>query len=113
MTENITYPHTRVVIRMPTLANLCITGKLGSLPPTNEVWGIVMFLHLSVILFTGERSDPLHAGIHTPQGRHPPGQTPPGILRDTVNKRAVRILVECILVTQIFGFVMSRGSTIR
>ena len=64
-------------------------------------------------------SIPLHAGIHPlgrhPLGRHstrqtppsgqiPPGQTapPPRILRDTVNKRAVRILVECILVTKYF-----------
>ena len=27
----------------------------GFLPPANEVWGKVMFLHLSVILFTGGR----------------------------------------------------------
>ena len=40
----------------------------------NEVWGKVMFLHLSVILFTGGQvSAPLHAGIHPyPLGRHPP-----------------------------------------
>ena len=40
--------------------------------------GMVMFLHLSVILFTGGVSAPMHAGIHTPSrsdtpfGRHPP-----------------------------------------
>ena len=36
----------------------------------------------------------------TPQGRYPtPGQTPPpSILRDTVYKRAERILLECILI---------------
>ena len=44
-------------------------------------WGKVMFLHVSVILFTGG-SAPLHAGIYTPppnRGRHP-SQTrhPPG-----------------------------------
>ena len=38
------------------------------LPPANEVWGKVIFLHLSVILFTGE-SVPLH-NTH-PLGRHP------------------------------------------
>ena len=63
----------------------------------NEVWGKVMFLHLSVNLFTRWGvSAPLHTGIHTPPGqtplppRHtlpwqtplpqadnPPGQTPP------------------------------------
>ena len=41
-----------------------------------QSWGKVMFLHVSVILFTGG-SAPLHAGIHT----HPPSdqrQAPPG-----------------------------------
>ena len=42
-----------------------------------------MFLHLSVILFTGG----VCGGGHAWQ-----------ILRDTVNERAVRILLECILV---------------
>ena len=28
-------------------------SSLGLLPPANEVWGKVMFLYLSVILFTG------------------------------------------------------------
>ena len=51
------------------------------LPPANEVWGKVIFLHLSVIVFTG--------GV--------PGQVHPR-LGDTGNKRAVRILLECILV---------------
>ena len=61
------------------------------LPPANEV---------SVILFTG--------GMHAspPPARIPPGHahTTPGmyvprrILRDAVNERAVRILLECILV---------------
>ena len=54
------------------------------LPPANEVWGKVMFLHLSVILFTGGgESAPLHAGIHSPGrdttlGRHPLGRNPLG-----------------------------------
>ena len=69
-------------------------------------------MHLSVILFTGgvspiacwdiqsPRQTPLWADI-------PPGQTPPPqadtpwVLWDTVNKRAVRILLECILVFSI------------
>ena len=110
-----------------------------------------MFLHLSVILFTGgclpapwadtlPWADP--PGRHTPGrhplGRHPPGQTSPlgrhppwadtphaqtcwdtptpaqcmlgytPLLRracwDTVNKRAVSILLECILVEIVFTF---------
>ena len=46
------------------------------LPPANEVWGKVIFLHLSVILL----SAPVHAGIHPPRtrGRHPPRSRPPG-----------------------------------
>ena len=36
----------------------------------------------------------------TSPGQTPPGQTPPSqILRDMVNKRAVRIILECILIT--------------
>ena len=46
--------------------------QLLSLPPANEVWGKVIFLHLSVILFTG--------GVHgkvPPWQVHPPAGTPP------------------------------------
>ena len=41
--------------------------------PANEVWGKVMFLHLSVShsVHGGVVSAPFHAGIH------PPRQTPP------------------------------------
>ena len=38
----------------------------------NEVWGKVMFLHPSVILFTGGVSAPLHAGMHAPPPADPP-----------------------------------------
>ena len=69
------------------------------LPLANEVWGKVMFLHLSVILY-GRVSAPLHAGIHTLLGRHPPADSPlaDNPLWDTVNKRVVRILLECIFI---------------
>ena len=41
------------------------------LPPANEVWGKVMVLHPSVILFIGRGvSTPLHAGVH-PQADTP------------------------------------------
>ena len=56
--------------------------------------GKVMILHLSVILSTGGVADP--QGRHPPGQIHPPGQTPPP---DTVNKWAVHILLECILVS--------------
>ena len=92
--------------------------------------GKVMFLHLSVILFTGGLSGtplgrhpqcmlgytpstqcmlgytppyPVHAGIHT---------TLPSACWDMVNKRAVRILLECILVSHVsFIFFILEFST--
>ena len=49
-----------------------ITGR-------NEVVAKVIFLHLSVILFTGGVSASVHAGIsHPPGSRHPQEQTPLG-----------------------------------
>ena len=51
----------------------------------------VMFLHVSVILSTGGGSASVHVGI-----------PPPG---DTVNERAVCILLECNLVTCLFCFI--------
>ena len=96
------------------------------LPPGNEVWGKVMFLHVSVILFTGgeylgryppgryTRYTPRQVhppgGYTRPQDRYTPGQvppagTPPGnACWDMVNKGAVRILLECILVKQNVSF---------
>ena len=77
-------------------------------------WGKVMFLQASVILLTGGGSASVHAGTppreQIPQTRHPPRADPPGqappspqemqqsMLGDTVNARAVRILLECNLV---------------
>ena len=74
----------------------------------------VMFSQASVCARGVGVSAPLHAGIHNPPplGRHPPPseqtpphgqkpnrQIPPGqCMLDTVNKRAVRISLECILV---------------
>ena len=55
----------------------------------NEVVAKVIFLHLSVILFTGGVAS-VHAGMPTP--------TPRSRLRHTVYERPVRILLECILV---------------
>ena len=67
-------------------------------------FGKVMFLHLSVShsVHKGGDSASMHAGIadtpfreQTPQEQTPPPQC---MLGDTGNKRAVRILLECILV---------------
>ena len=104
-----------------------------------------MFLHLSVILFTGGVSghtpqgrhsildrhpgadtplgkhppwadtpvpsacwemhfpSPVHAGIHTPHPVHAGIHPPHSACWDTVINRAVRILLECLLVIQIFA----------
>ena len=59
------------------------TSHISLLPPANEVWGKVIFLHLSVILFTGG------GGVL----RGSAWSRPPRLLL-----RAVRILLECILV---------------
>ena len=80
-------------------------------------WGKVMFLQVSVILLTGGCLPQCMLGYHTPReqtptrSRHPPWkQTPPppgsrchpppvqSMLGDTVNARAIRILLECNLV---------------
>ena len=65
--------------------------NIDYLPLANEVWGKVMFLHLSVILFREGGVCILGEGV---------GQTPSWILSDTVNERAVRILLEYILVVK-------------
>ena len=74
-------------------------------------WGKVMSSQACVILFKGGVSASVHAGIpppeQTPPGADSPGaDTPPGadipptqsMMGDTVNARAVRILLECNLV---------------
>ena len=55
------------------------------LPPANEVWGKLMFLHLCVILFTGGSAQP--PWMQTPSqskyfpwlDRPPPDADPPGV----------------------------------
>ena len=49
---------------------------LSLLPPANEVWGKVIFLHLSVILFTGRGGE--YLGRYTPRAGTPPTGTHPG-----------------------------------
>ena len=84
--------------------------SLTFLPPANEIWGKVMFLHLCAILFTGGGvlgfcpggSLSLFKGV-CPGGSFwgravretSPGQRPPPY----GNELAVRILLECILVS--------------
>ena len=70
----------------------------SSLPPANEVWGKVIFLHVCVILSTGgvrgRRGMCMAAGGACVVARGGMRRT----RRDTVNERVVRILLECILV---------------
>ena len=54
-----------------------ISQQSKYLPPANEVWDKVMFLHLSVLLFSVGVSAPLHAGIHPPPLADPPDRHPP------------------------------------
>ena len=103
----------------------------------NEIVAKVIFLHLSVILFTGEGvclsacwdTTPLrsrHPPEQTPwEQTPPPEQTPPlgadtpqgadtppplgSRLRHTVNERPVRILLECILVVQYLPHYIQNG----
>ena len=95
--------------------------QIGNNYRPQQSWGKVMFLHLSVILFTGEGVclsacwDTTPPWKHTPQKAPPPPgsthhpreahasprkhtHTPGSRLRHTVNERPVRILLECILV---------------
>ena len=88
----------------------CLTAKL--LLPQRSL-GKVMFLYVSLILFTGgppwdQAPSP---GADPPGSSHPLGPgIPPGpgtpqdqcMLGDTGNKQVVRILLECILVHHIF-----------
>ena len=97
----------------------------------------VMFSQVSVCLSMEGVSAPLHAGIHplgqtTPLGRHPPcsvhvaihtplpsacWDTHPSPLHsacwDTVNKRAIRILLECNLVVTEFRETFRKNSIFR
>ena len=84
--------------------------------------GEVMFLQLSVILFTGGSAS-VHAGIvHPPRSRSPLGRAPPPLPRantpltqcmlgDTVNKRAICILLECNLVSNKGAFTLTETAT--
>ena len=82
-----------------------------------------MFLHLCVILFTGVGGwlSSMHHWSHDQGGLHPGGglhlvgmgvciqgvcigggRADPRILWETVNERVVRILLECIIIFQLF-----------
>ena len=93
---------------------MCTLDNAWLLPPANAVWGKVIFVHLSVILFTGgvcpiECWDTPPGAESSPEQTLPQADTPPGpeagtlppaqcMLRGAGNKRAVRILLECDLV---------------
>ena len=53
-----------------------VSTHIVFLPPANEVCGKVLFLHVSVIMFTGEGSTwaGTPPGRYTPLGRYTPGQ---------------------------------------
>ena len=74
------------------------TLRLGVYYRPQRSCGKVMFLNLSFCPQGGMSATPW---ADTPlPSRHPPGREPPPLLSacwDTVNKRAVRILLECIV----------------
>ena len=81
-----------------------ISLSLYSLPPATKLGQGYIF---TGVCDSVNRGVCLSACWDTPRSRHPPGadtpreQTPPlpqSMLRDTVNARAVRILLECNLV---------------
>ena len=87
---------------MKTLPTISTFSQLGLVTGRNEVVAKVMFVLMSVILFTGGGlllvwgvSAPGPGGLpNRPPSRHPPlGRPPP-----SDNKRPVHILLECILV---------------
>ena len=77
-----------IFLRNSVTTSRSIACKEYFLPPANEVWGKVISLHLSVILFTGGVLPHCMLGYTPPpgtRGRHPPGEdtpqghtTPPG-----------------------------------
>ena len=88
-------------IHSPYRTQIFVTRIL--LRPANEVWSKVMFSQASVILSTWGESVS-RRGLH-PEGRSESwgraGQTPsPRILQNMVKEQAVRILLECILVSK-------------
>ena len=71
------------------------------LPPANEVWGKVIFSEACVKNFCPQGGGFCFSACWDatpPRTRHPPEQS---MLGDTVNERAMRILLECILVVDI------------
>ena len=80
------------------------------LPPATKLGQDYVFTRVCDSVHREGVSASVHAGIPPPWNRHPPDQAPPGsrpptpipseqsMLGDTVNERAVRILLECILV---------------
>ena len=74
-----------------------------------QTFAKVMFLHLSVILFTGRclpqcmlgyTHNPLPPGADTPRSRHPRGQTTPGSRHHPPRSRHLPLLIIFKLITE-------------
>ena len=86
------------------------TAKLTVVIARNSSWGKVMFSQACVKNYVHRGCIPAFLWADIPQGRHPSwADTPPGrhllpqALRYMVNKRKVRILLDCILVLNDFS----------
>ena len=71
------------------------------LPPANQVSGKIIFLHLFVILFTGGVGGYPSMPCSRCPGGSAPGGVPDGDPPGRLLLRAVRILLECILVINV------------
>ena len=74
-----------------------LAGITNLLPPSNEVWEV--YVVTCICLSTGGRA---WQGACMAEG-HACHASPQQRLRDTVIDRAVRILLECILVMNVMG----------
>ena len=100
------------VTLFPCHIQIKVMNTLPSLPPANEVCeGYVFTLVCQSFCSRGVFTS-VHAGIHFPLGRHPlrsryppPGADPPFAVHAGRygNKRAVHILLECILVVSLIS----------
>ena len=91
------------IVKKCIIIGLCIVN-LYWLPPANEVWGKGICSQVSFLL-SGEGSlHPRRGGLH-PGGLHPGelGRPPPPRYKGYGQRVEIRILLECILVQNVYA----------